>query len=114
MSRFANEIEERAAQWIVLAQERDPPEERAQLQEWLKADPRHRAAYLRLEAVWGKTARLKSLRPLDGAVNKDLLREFAAGGRETASVRPLAWGWALAAGVVLAAGVAAWLSFVQP
>lgn len=99
----AAEIEERAARWIVLARQQEAAHDAAQLEAWLDADPRHRAAYLRLEAVWRRTGRLKALRALDGTIDKDLLKS---------STRNERWQWmAAAASVVLT--VAGWMAWTS-
>lgn len=68
----AAEIEAQAAAWIArcdaLGSDQDP-----QLAAWLVADPRHRAAYLRLAHAWERTQRLARLRPADRSVDPDLL-----------------------------------------
>jgi transmembrane sensor len=46
----------------------------ADLDRWLKADIRHRVAFLRVEAQWQRTDRLRDLRPLDRGIDADLLR----------------------------------------
>jgi transmembrane sensor len=70
----ASEFEAQAAAWLV---RRESPafseQERQGFEAWLEADPRHQAAYVRLEAAWRRLDRLTRLRPLDGAVDEDLL-----------------------------------------
>jgi transmembrane sensor len=68
------EMEAQAAAWLVRREAPDfSSEEQAALDTWLLASPRHRSAFLRLEAAWRRADRLKRLRPLDGRVNEDLL-----------------------------------------
>ena len=56
------QINAQAAAWLA---RRDTPDwsdsDAAQLECWMQASFRHRVAYLRLESVWNKTARLKAL-----------------------------------------------------
>jgi transmembrane sensor len=61
----ADDIETRAAEWIVAARVRDDwdDEKAADLENWLAQSPAHRIAYLRLDNAWGRTARLAALRP---------------------------------------------------
>jgi len=70
----ASEFEQQASAWLV---RRDrgalPAEQEAAFHAWMGADPRNRAAYLRLESAWKRTDNLRRLRPLDGPVNEDLL-----------------------------------------
>jgi transmembrane sensor len=70
----ASEFEAQAAAWLV---RREAPEfsaeEKKAFEAWFGADPRHQAAYVRLEAAWRRMDRLNRLRPLDGAVDEDLL-----------------------------------------
>jgi transmembrane sensor len=67
-------IEARASQWLAA---RDAGaltrEQSAELHRWLNADIRHRVAYLRLEATWERTDKLRELQPLDRAMDPDLL-----------------------------------------
>lgn len=68
----AADIEAQAAAWIARSDaggsDQDP-----QLAAWLIADPRHRAAYMRLAHAWERTQRLARLRPDGGAIDPDLL-----------------------------------------
>lgn len=70
----APEIEAQAAAWLV---KRDAgglsAAEQAEFDAWLQADPRARAAYVRLELAWKRADGLRRLRPLDGDVDEDLL-----------------------------------------
>ncbi len=47
--------------------------EQAEFDAWMDADPRARAAYVRLELAWKRADGLRRLRPLDGDVDADLL-----------------------------------------
>jgi transmembrane sensor len=70
----ASELEELAAEWLVRREGSDFSEQdRLAFKAWLQADARHRAAYVRLETAWRRADRLNRLRPLDGAVDEDLL-----------------------------------------
>ena len=68
----AADIEAQAAAWIARCDARGG-EHDPELAAWLIADPRHRAAYLRLAHAWERTQRLARLRPADGAIDPDLL-----------------------------------------
>lgn len=61
----AEDIETRAAEWIVASRVRDDWDDAkaADLETWLAQSPAHAIAYLRLENAWGRTARLAALRP---------------------------------------------------
>ncbi len=137
----ASEFEAQAAAWLV---RRESPEfteqERQAFDAWLEADPRHQAAYVRLEAAWRRLDRLNRLRPLDGKVDEDLLayspfvrmEEFPAREATQRSVdstdehprtalieepeAPRRWSFALAgavAAIVVAAVVGVWLAIGQ-
>jgi transmembrane sensor len=99
--RRADDIEHDASRWLAA---RDAgatsPAQTAEFNRWLEADIRHRVAYLRLEANWRRIAKLRDLRPLDREVDPDLLRE-----------RPVRrpWPFAIAAALLLAVGVGAYL-----
>jgi transmembrane sensor len=68
----AADIEAQAAAWIARCDARGG-EHDPELAAWLIADPRHRAAYLRLAQAWERTQRLARLRPADRAIDPDLL-----------------------------------------
>nr|WP_314493305.1 FecR domain-containing protein [uncultured Pseudomonas sp.] len=55
----ADDVSHQASRWFALIQGGAPTDaERARLAAWLDADPRHRAAYARLEQLWAATAQL--------------------------------------------------------
>ena len=130
------ELEAQAAAWLVRREAPDfAPAEQALLDDWLLASPRHRSAFLRLEAAWRRADRLKRLRPLDGRVDEDLLSgptllnipqypARSATASENAPARPPlasrpASGWryglATAAAIALvAAGTALWTAIERP
>src|SRR5687767_10795521 len=68
----AGEIEQRAAEWVARIDLRGTPEEWAALDAWLAANPRHRAAFLRLSVAWRRADQLKKLAPSNGVVDADL------------------------------------------
>ncbi len=56
------QIEDRAAAWLAQRDAGDwTAEDEAQLRQWIGASFAHRVAFLRLEAVWNRAARLKAL-----------------------------------------------------
>jgi transmembrane sensor len=70
----ADDVENQAATWL---SRRDALGEATQIPEftrWLAADPRHRAAYLRLAAAWERTSQLKRLAPEGRIIDADLLK----------------------------------------
>ncbi|MEJ0038585.1 MAG: FecR domain-containing protein [Gammaproteobacteria bacterium] len=69
----ANEIEQQAARWVTRIDVRSTPEEWTALDAWLRTNPRHRAAFLRLSVAWRRADELKKLAPLSGVVDPDLL-----------------------------------------
>ncbi|MFL6604467.1 MAG: FecR family protein [Steroidobacteraceae bacterium] len=73
MSR-ASDISDAAAQWLVRIEAGQASAQTWDaLQAWMDADPRHRAAFIRLRVGWNRIDRLKNLRPVDGTINGDLL-----------------------------------------
>ncbi|MEP7245450.1 MAG: FecR domain-containing protein [Gammaproteobacteria bacterium] len=69
----ANQIEEKAAEWVARIDLRGTPDEWAALDTWLAKNQRHRAAFLRLSAAWVRMNSLRGLAPLDGEADPDLL-----------------------------------------
>jgi transmembrane sensor len=123
------EMEAQAAAWLVRREAADfSSEEQAALDGWLLASPRHRSAFLRLEAAWRRADQLKRLRPLDGSVDENLLSgptilnipqypvrtaspEVPAATPPAGKARASKWRYTFAAAAtiaVLAAGVALW------
>ncbi len=90
-------IRDLAARWVVREDRRLSPEEMAELQTWLAADPRHAAAFAQSTASWRK------------------FREIGAAVRRTpieASSPRSHWNWLGAGGLAAAAAVVlAFLSF---
>jgi transmembrane sensor len=72
----ATETETEAAAWLVRLEADTSPAALARWHEWLREDTRHHAAYIRIENGWRQTECLKSLRPLDGTVDPDVLTTF--------------------------------------
>ena len=97
------EIEETASRFVIArkdgAQWND--EQQSVLDAWLAQSPLHRVAYLRLDAAWSRTDRVRALRPTPPrpAGDESRLRKF--------SVR-------MAAGVVLLAGIGFGLKELAP
>ncbi len=118
--RSAEDIEAQAAQWIARC-DHDAHGSDAGLLAWLAADPRHRAAYLRLAEAWRRSGRLQRLRPTDGLIDPDLLapprpptgwrrlRRRDRASAESGHRRvPRALGWSAAAALAAAAWVLWW------
>lgn len=59
------DIKDAARDWLLrLSLESATPVERARFEAWCAEDPRHAAAYRRVEAIWQEAATLEELRPL--------------------------------------------------
>ncbi len=69
-------IDETAANWLVRLEASTSAELWEGLQRWLDAEPRHRAAFIRLRCAWHRTDKLRLLRPSDGRVDEDLLSKL--------------------------------------
>ena len=72
MSR-ASDISDAAAQWLVRLEGQTTPEIWDAFQEWMERDAHHRAAFIRLRVAWNRVDQFKSVRPLDGTIDTDLL-----------------------------------------
>jgi transmembrane sensor len=68
----ASETSDTAASWLIRLESEAAPETWDAFQVWLDADPRHRAAFIRLRVAWTQFDRLKMLRPADGTIDADL------------------------------------------
>jgi ferric-dicitrate binding protein FerR (iron transport regulator) len=72
----AASINEAAARWLLRLEESDSPQLRQDFQKWLNEEPRHRAAFLRLESAWYTSEKLRLFRPHDGRVDEDLITKL--------------------------------------
>ena len=72
----ANQAENQAAAWLVRLDADNSARTVEHWQAWMKEDVRRRAAFVRLEQGWRQSDRLKSLKPLDGTVNPNVLDTF--------------------------------------
>jgi len=68
--------ENQAAAWLVRLDADSSAENVKHWLDWMKVDVRRRAAFVRLEEGWRQTDCLRSLKPLDGAVNPNVLDTF--------------------------------------
>lgn len=110
MSGRSELIEQQAAQWLARLDGEVVTQELIDaVRAWRRDDARHEAAYLRLEAAWGKLDRLQALRPSDSAeADADLLVDLDEPEAPVVAPRPrrfVAW----AAGVAALALV--WLTW---
>jgi transmembrane sensor len=95
--RSAKVIETEAAAWLARLDARQARERPPEFEAWLDNDPRHRAAFTRLEVAWKRSDLLRKLKPPDRAVNEDLLAPRA-------SAQDGLWTHASAFGVAQGAG----------
>lgn len=72
----AFDYEVQAAEWLVRLDADPSAATMSSWLQWLGQDVRHHAAFVRLEARWHQVDCLRSLRPLDGRVDVDLLDTF--------------------------------------
>ena len=115
----AQDIESQASEWLVRLETTPSEDIQAEFAHWLESDPRHKAAYLRLERGWRRADRLKNLRPLDGTINENVLDTFPQGQEPgslaeageapvTVSRRRTPWLAAAAALAIIAIGPIMW------
>src|SRR5256885_11534769 len=74
----ANDIESEAAHWLIRLEADPSARTRSKFNAWLAADPRNHAVYTRLEETWNRADILTRMRPLDGAVDEQVLDKFGA------------------------------------
>jgi transmembrane sensor len=112
----ASDIEAAAAAWLIRL-ERDPsPAQQAAFEEWIAADARHRAAFVRLEKTWTHADVLRKLRPLNGEVDENIIDKFGAAGSIGVSRGEKTWRpWLAVAATVLllAIGAVTWTTIVR-
>jgi transmembrane sensor len=71
--RTADQIEQEAAEWLVKVDGDGAPETSRALAAWLGANPRHRAAFLRISTAWRRADALRRLAVADETPDPDLL-----------------------------------------
>jgi ferric-dicitrate binding protein FerR (iron transport regulator) len=76
----ASDVAAAAVAWLIRLEAQTSPEIWDRFQEWLDADPRHRAVFIRLRTAWTHCDRLKLLRPADGRIDPDLFVVLERGG----------------------------------
>jgi transmembrane sensor len=101
------ELEEMAARWVVRHAEGLEPPARIELERWLKADPRHYAAFAEAELA------LSLLRPPGNARERDALRQEVAR-RDDERRRGQRWRVFGLASAGLAAAAALWVALAPP
>jgi transmembrane sensor len=107
----ANDIESEAARWLIRLEGNPSPQMRANFDVWLAADPRNHAAFIRLEKTWSRADILKRLRPLDGAVDEQVIDKFGVPTPilDAPEKRRTPWLAAAAALLVVAVGAITWI-----
>ena len=72
----ATEISTTAAHWLIRLEGSASPQLWDEFQQWLYADLRHRAEFIRLRTGWARSDMAKFLRPADGTIDADLLSKI--------------------------------------
>jgi transmembrane sensor len=71
--RTADQIEQQASEWLIRVDRDGAPETSRALAAWLSANPRHRAAFLRISTAWRRADALRRLTDPDEEPDIDLL-----------------------------------------
>jgi transmembrane sensor len=69
----ASDISDAAAEWLIRLDGQTSPQIWDTFQVWMDADPRHRAAFIRLRVAWNGVDLLKNMRPVDGTIDSNLM-----------------------------------------
>ncbi len=112
----ASDIEAEASGWLILLEKDPSPAHQAEFEEWIAADARNRAAFVRLEKTWRHADVLRKLRPLDGVVDENLIDKFGEPGSIVITPKKKSWlPWlAVAASfLVLTVGAVGWVTVVR-
>jgi transmembrane sensor len=113
---LAHDIEAEAAGWLIRLEKDGSATTRTGFDAWIAADPRNQAAFLRLEKTWSRADVLRKLRPLDGAVDEQVLDKFGVptpifdSPAQTPSPRKRQ-AWMVIAALLLAAAIGAGIWF---
>jgi transmembrane sensor len=103
-----DDVDRQAAAWLAREDAASGAERvKGELDAWLTADVRHRVAYLRMKAVWGRTQLAERMRPLNGPIDRDLLAPPRVGSGRARRWVALA---AACAAVGVGLGFSAWLA----
>jgi transmembrane sensor len=98
----ATDIEQRASEWIIRSEAGNFTEQmRAEMDRWLRENPHNRVTYVRIKEAWRRAGRIRSVRPLDGKVDPDLLQDPNLTFRPQASNSKPKWPLRIAAGAAL-------------
>lgn len=111
----ASDIEAEASEWLIRLERDLSAATKAEFEQWIAADARHRAMFVRLEKTWAHADVLRKLRPLDGDVDENVLDKFGEPAAISVAPRknrtPLL---AVAASVlILTIGAVTWLAVVR-
>jgi len=110
----ASDTEAEASEWLIRLETDQSPELQAAFEQWLAVDPRNRAAYVRLEKTWRHADVLRKLRPLDGAVDENIIDKFGEPGAIVVTPRRKPWlPWvAVAASIIgVTLGALGWMTY---
>jgi ferric-dicitrate binding protein FerR (iron transport regulator) len=69
-------INKAAAIWLLRLEASASAELRKDFQKWLDEEPRHRAAFVRLELAWYTSEKFRLFRPPDGSVDEDFIAKL--------------------------------------
>src|SRR5690242_18749 len=72
-TKTADDIEQEATEWLMRVDRDGGPEVSRALAAWLGANPRHRAAFLRISTAWRRADALRRLADPNDATDIDLL-----------------------------------------
>jgi transmembrane sensor len=127
LSRTADQVEQEAAEWLVKVEQDGAPDTSKALAAWLGANPRHRAAFLRISTAWRRADALKRLAdpseepdpdllaperpPTDESITEPTPLGYLRPPRRAATESPRRFAFAIAAALVFAlVGGAVWLT----
>jgi transmembrane sensor len=111
----ASDIEAEASEWLIRLERDQSGATKGEFEEWIAADARNRATFVRLEKTWRHADVLRKLRPLDGGVDENVLDKFGPPASITAAPRRKRTPWlAVAASLVfLTVSAITWVAFVR-
>jgi transmembrane sensor len=112
----ASDIEAEASEWLIRLERDSSPAQQVSFAQWIAADARNRAVFVRLEKTWRHADVLRKLRPLDGEVDENIIDKFGEPGAIVIAPRRNRWlPWiAVAASLLIVAlGGVSWVSFTR-
>jgi transmembrane sensor len=111
----SSDIEAEASEWLIRLERDQSGATKGEFEQWIAADARNRATFVRVERTWRHADVLRKLRPLDGDVDENVIDKFGqtASIPEAPKTRRTAWLAVAASLLFLTVGAVTWVAVVR-